>query len=1236
MQRWFLILFCLGFSLSLRAQEACFVENKGQWPKEVVYSVAIPNGRVFIERSGYTCHVWDLTGMHHADAQYHPASDDVRFKGHVWKVKYVGSQGARFHVGNAAVKSQFHYYLGEDQNQWAAGCNGFEEVIQYGVYPGIDLKWKIVKGELKTEWLVSTSGDYSLIKWNYLGVDDVQMHNEQLQVIHSLGVFQEQIPESWTMGKGQKQNVDIHYASNAAQCYFAKDDALMHQALVIDPQLIFSTYSGSTSDNFGYTATYDNEGYLYSGSSAFGQGYPTTIGAYQTLWGGGDGSGTLPGTDIAISKYDVTGTFMVWSTFIGGSNDELPHSLVVDNENTLWVYGSTGSNNFPVTTNALDTTFNGGTAFSPQGVGTTYQQGSDAIISHLSSNGSEMLQSSYWGGSGNDAVNTAAGLKFNYADEFRGEIDVAPNGQIVIVGTTNSVDFPTTQGGGVLMGMQDAFVTMFNSDLTAVVFSRIMGGTDDESGCSVAFDSLSNVFVNGGTQSIDFPISSGCYQIQNQGGTSDGWIMKLNEMGVVQKSTYFGSSSYDQLYFIDTDEQGMPYVYGQSLASGNYWIQNVNWSQANSGMVVAKLSDDLSTLLWSTTFGSGAGFPNLSPSAFLVDVCNQIYLSGWGGAVNQMSNTQVGTTQNLWVSSNAYQNTTTGSDFYLLVMDANATSPVYGSYYGGSVSAEHVDGGTSRFDRKGIIYQSVCAGCGNHDDFPIYPSNAVSSINASNNCNNGVFKYDFELSLTYALALFDDEICVGDSIYVQGQFQNAQSLTWELNGNPIASNLPSFWLPFSDTGSYYLNLIAIDSTTCNVMDQSGHYVHVVGPQIINQGITQMCEGDSVLLGIDIPIIGASYQWYPSENLSSDTLSSVVFYGNQSQLYALAIQHGLCTDTSYFSVEVDQVDISLPGDSIVCNASNLLVNAQVFPNNASILWSNQSDFSTPIAQGTSYNWSLGNFEMLYAQASNNGCMAMDSMQVSVLTLNAVVEGDQTVCLGDTVWVSALNPVNGVSYSWWPDASIISTIDSSAILIEANANNEYYLETSIPGCSRLDSITIAVSTLAQNGITLTAEPSVVFAGDPIVLTAVPDVYQYTWIGDLISGPDNQGTALLLPTQSQWVYCQALEGNCYSMDSIWIRVEEWTCGDNSIFLPTAFSPNENGENDRLYVYGVDDLNFSLLIFDRWGNEVFSTKDSNVGWDGSYRGKPLQSAVFHFILKVDCNGIRTYQKEGNITLMR
>ena len=159
---------------------------------------------------------------------------------------------------------------------------------------------------------------------------------------------------------------------------------------------------------------------------------------------------------------------------------------------------------------------------------------------------------------------------------------------------------------------------------------------------------------------------------------------------------------------------------------------------------------------------------------------------------------------------------------------------------------------------------------------------------------------------------------------------------------------------------------------------------------------------------------------------------------------------------------------------------------------------------------------------------------------------------------------------------------------------------------------------------------------YEGDEIQLSVFPVAESILWVGNAILGSATASPAVLVPDQSQWVYCEVKEGNCAVMDSVWIRVEEWNCGEGTIFIPNAFSPNENGENDQLKVHGVDGQTMSLMIYDRWGNEVFSTHDPDAAWDGTYEGKLLQSAVFHFVLKVNCGQGREYQKEGNITLMR
>ena len=221
----------------------------------------------------------------------------------------------------------------------------------------------------------------------------------------------------------------------------------------------------------------------------------------------------------------------------------------------------------------------------------------------------------------------------------------------------------------------------------------------------------------------------------------------------LQSSTYYGSNEYDQVYFVDLDRYQNTYVFGQTEKQDSTFIDNAQWSIPGSGQFVSKITPDLSQRIYSTVFGSGTGI-NISPTAFLVDLCNKMYLAGWGGTVNQYPTyfSNAGYTHNMPISSDAYQSTTDGSDFYIMVIEDDASGFVYGSYFGGPTSTEHVDGGTSRFDRKGKIYQAICAGCGNNSDLPTYPSNVVSATNNSS-CNLGVFKMEFDLP--YVLADFD-------------------------------------------------------------------------------------------------------------------------------------------------------------------------------------------------------------------------------------------------------------------------------------------------------------------------------------------------------------------------------------------------------------------------------------------------------------------------------------------------
>src|SRR5690606_38792616 len=119
----------------------------------------------------------------------------------------------------------------------------------------------------------------------------------------------------------------------------------------------------------------------------------------------------------------------------------------------------------------------------------------------------------------------------------------------------------------------------------------------------------------------------------------------------------------------------------------------------------------LSALIYSTTFGKNASVPSLSPVAFLVDRCQNVYVSGWGGELNSGSQFANSNTRNLPVTPDARKSRSDGSDFYFFVMKRDALDILYGTFYGGDGLFEHVDGGTSRFDQNGVIYQAICAAC---------------------------------------------------------------------------------------------------------------------------------------------------------------------------------------------------------------------------------------------------------------------------------------------------------------------------------------------------------------------------------------------------------------------------------------------------------------------------------------------------------------------------------------------
>ncbi|MDG2246944.1 MAG: gliding motility-associated C-terminal domain-containing protein [Flavobacteriales bacterium] len=1241
-----LLLFIIS-CLSIHAQQQyALIENKGQWPAHVTSQVELKGGWMFLENNAFTYHFMDLAGIaevHSTGTNIEDLAGQTKLKGHVYKTRFEGANSEPIVQFEEELITRFNYFLGNDPNKWQGNVPSYSAARYSDLYPGVDLHVYSKEFAMKYDLLLEAGVNPDIIQIRYDGVESITLRNGRLVIRTSVNETIEQAPIAWQFIDGEKVYLNCEYDLLGDLVSFAFPKGYNNDyPIIIDPELLFSTYSGSTADNFGYTATFDDEGYLYSGSSAFGSGYPVTVGAYQQTWAGGDGQGFLQGTDIAITKYDVTGTFRVYSTYLGGPNDELPHSLIVNAAGELIVMGTSSSPMYPTTEGSYSADFNGGSTVAPVGVGVEYVNGSDIIVSKFTADGSALAASTFLGGSGNDGVNTAPNLKFNYADEFRGEVELDNDGNVIIVSCTYSADYPSVSAfQGANAGGLDGCITKLDDDLSNVLFSSYYGGSGNDGVYAAAVDSQNDIFICGGTTSTNFPTEGTPYQNAFGGGTADGFISKIQQSSVsIEASTFFGSNAYDQAYFIEVDSNDQPYIYGQSMAANSTWIINAAYGTPNSGMLVSKLDDELSAIGWSTVFGTGSGEPNLSPTAFLVDVCGKIYLSGWGGTTNTSSNPNTDTVFGMETTPDAYQDDTNGSDFYLLVLEDDASDIVYGSFFGGLTSAEHVDGGTSRFNRKGQIYQSVCAGCGSNDDFPIFPVDAVSPLNQSTNCNNGVFKFDFELPITVADFYAPPVGCVNIPVQFQNNSSGGLNFEWDFGDN-TTSTLPNPIHTYDEPGVYTVSLVANHPSTCNMSDTLFRQIEILEPQTTSLNDLEICEGESIGLG-PVPFDPSyDYEWNPAETLDDASIPEPTATPSDDTDYTLLIDNGACIDTVFQTVALNLLDLQAPEDIVLCEENiDITLTANSDEPGVEWIWSSSPDFLDQLNDNINDNDIVVNVDeetTFYVQVSIGDCVRTDEVTISFLTTALDIGGDFVVCAGDTVTLTVLNELPGFEITWEPAGQVLTGQGTNEVQMLITEDTLVSVTaTDGDDCTVTEDILVEVSGLDLNDIGATANPTQLSGGESTNLSVVPLGFDYTWSpAETIFNPNVSSTSAT-PTETTTYYVTVADGECLYTDSVRVFVFDFDCGPPSIYVPNAFTPNSDQLNEQLYVRGVFITDLYFVIYDRWGEVMFETTSLSLGWDATFKGRDVDPDVYVYYLEAVCEDGQTYFEKGNITVIR
>jgi len=294
--------------------------------------------------------------------------------------------------------------------------------------------------------------------------------------------------------------------------------------------LVYSTYLGGGAEDFGAGIAVDVLGNAYVAGVSASLNFPTTPGAVQVAYGGGP-------TDAFVTKLNSTGTALLYSTYLGGSDVEHVGGIAADAVGNAYVIGDGASPDFPTTSSAFQVKPAAGGAL---------------FVTKLDPTGSSLVYSTHLGG-----TNT----------QFSGGIAVDATGHAYVTGHTRSVDFPTTAGAfqptfGGTPPFGDAFVTKLNPSGSGLVYSTYLGGSGDDHGFGIAVDVAGNAYLTGFTGSPNFPTTTGTLQSVLH-GAFDAFVTILNSTGTALAfSTYLGGGDFENGLGIAVDAVGDVYVTG--------------------------------------------------------------------------------------------------------------------------------------------------------------------------------------------------------------------------------------------------------------------------------------------------------------------------------------------------------------------------------------------------------------------------------------------------------------------------------------------------------------------------------------------------------------------------------------------------------------------------------------------------------------------------------------------------
>ncbi len=570
-----------------------------------------------------------------------------------------------------------NYFIGSVPERWRTGIPNYAKVRYRNVYPGVDMIYYGNQRQLEYDFVVSPGANPESVRLKFEGVSKAAADREGGIVMHTAaGDLRWHKPIAYQEVNGTRKVIECAYTRRSGQRLGFRLAAYDHtRPLIIDPELEYSTYLGGSQLDGGLAIAVNARGDAYVTGSTGSFDFPTKN-AYQPMLGGPSA------TNAFVSKFDADGDSLVYSTYLGGSHFDQGLGIAVDDDGNAYVTGSTNSTDFPLK-NAFQTKNKGTEGFFD-----------NAFVTKLGADGDRLIYSTYLGGSGGNAGFGIATDRWGHA--------------YVTGFSRGSDDFPTTKNAFQRRSRDvnggNAFVTKFDRDGDALVYSTYLGGSGGDGAMGIAVDAEGHAYITGYTISSDFPTKNAFQKAY--GDNEDAFVTKLDRDGdALIYSTYLGGSNTDSSGAIAVDRRENAYVTGYTLSTDfptkNPFQKELKGPPESVSTFVTKLDRDGDAVVYSTYLGGTGG----------------TYAPGFGIAVDSRGHAYVtGHTSSAdFPTKNAFQKTLGDSysgDAFVTKFDVDGDALVYSSFLGGT---KYDIGNGIAVDANGNAY---IAGFTESTDFP--------------------------------------------------------------------------------------------------------------------------------------------------------------------------------------------------------------------------------------------------------------------------------------------------------------------------------------------------------------------------------------------------------------------------------------------------------------------------------------------------------------------------------------